>query len=100
MKTPPRLIQEFKIGRHRNHILVVVPLLADLEVTEDLARHIGFQWPFHHGTEALFRFVKIGLLRRDVQKPKSLQLPEEPLIGRNVTGNWMVFRTRNPQSSG
>src|SRR5205823_2927533 len=66
MKTPARLIQKFKIDRHGDHILVVVPLLADLEVTEDFARHIGFQRSFHHRAENLFRFVKIGLLRRDV----------------------------------
>ena len=34
VKTPARLIQEFEIGRHRDHVLVVVPLLANLEVTE------------------------------------------------------------------
>ena len=51
VKTPPRFIQEFQIGRHGNHVLVVVPLLAYLEVPEDFARYIGFQGPLHNGPE-------------------------------------------------
>src|SRR5690348_13647840 len=43
VKTPPRFIQEFQISRHRNYVLVVVPLLAYLEILENLARYIGLQ---------------------------------------------------------
>ena len=47
VKAPPRLIQEFEVGGHGDYILVVLPLLPNLEVTEDFARYIGFQGPFH-----------------------------------------------------
>src|SRR5208283_505 len=84
VKTLARFTQEFEIGGHGDDILVVVPLLADLEVVEDLTRHIGFQWPSDQGTEVVFRFLKIGFLRRDIEKPETIELPEESLIGRKV----------------
>src|SRR5215467_1583135 len=79
VKTPASLIQEFKVRRHGDHILVVVPLLADLEVTQDFARHIRLQRPFHDCAEAVFGFLKISLLRGDIEKAETLELPEESL---------------------
>ena len=60
VKTPPRLIQEFQISRHGNYVLVVVPLLADLEIVENLARYIGLQRPLHHGAESFFCPLKFA----------------------------------------
>ena len=84
VKTPPRFIQEFQISRHGNYVLVVVPLLAYLEIVENLARYIGLQGPLYHGPESFFCPLEVRRLRRDVEKAKSVELPEKALIGRKV----------------
>src|SRR5438477_13181048 len=54
VKTPPRFIQEFQISRHGNYVLVVVPLLAYLEILQNLARYIGLQGPLHNRPESFY----------------------------------------------
>jgi hypothetical protein len=40
VETAAALVQKLQVGRDRDNVLVVVPLLANLEVTQDLARHV------------------------------------------------------------
>src|ERR1700683_3755885 len=85
MKSSPRIIQELKILGYRHDVLAVVPLPPNLEVAEDFPRNIRFKRPFYQGAEAVFSRSKMGVLGCDVQKTKSFQLPEQPLIGVDVT---------------
>src|SRR5713101_307718 len=80
MKTPPGVVEEFKVGCHRHHVLVFLPLPANLEVTEDFAGYIGFEWLFDARAEALFGATKFGGAQRNVEQAKGLQVAEEPLI--------------------
>src|SRR5438309_8796861 len=80
MKAPPRLLEEFQVFGNGHDILVALPLSAHLEVTEDLARDVGFERPLYQGTETLLGILKIGVLRGDIEKPETLELPEEPLV--------------------
>ena len=84
MKLPPRFIQEFQIGGHRNHVLVVVPFLAYLEITKNLTRYIGLKWPLYDGAESFLGPLESSRLRSDVEKPKSVELPEKTLVGHKV----------------
>src|SRR6202163_2927771 len=85
MKSPPRIIQELKILGYRHDVLAVVPLPANLEVAEDFTGNVRFKRPFYQSTEASFSRSKMGVLWCDVQKAKSSQLPEQPLISIDVT---------------
>src|SRR5713101_1142525 len=84
MKTPSCFVEEFKVGCHRHNVLVLFPLPANLEVTEDFAGHIGFEWLLDARAEALFGATKFGGSRRNVEQAKGLQVAEEPLIRREM----------------
>lgn len=43
-KPLPGHVQELEIFSHRDHILVVIPLLSDLKVARDLGRSVRFEW--------------------------------------------------------
>src|SRR6266566_4070887 len=79
MKAPPRLIEEFQVFGHGHDILVALPLGTHLEVTEDLARDVGFERSLYQGAKTLLGLLKIGVLRGDIEKPETLELPKEPL---------------------
>src|SRR5882757_7734979 len=81
METSPRLREEFKVLGNGHDILVALPLPAHLEVAEDLARDVGFEGPLYQGAETLFGLLKIGVLRGDIEKPETLELTEESLVG-------------------
>src|SRR3979490_261889 len=84
MEAPPRLIEEFQILGDRHDILVALPLRAHLEVAEDLARDVGFERPLYQRTETLLSLLKIRIPRSDIDKPETLELTEEPLVGREM----------------
>src|SRR5207302_7729681 len=95
METSPPLLEEFKVLGNGHDILVALPLPAHLEVAEDLARDVGFERSFYQGTETLLGLLKIGVLRGDIEKPKTLELPKEPLVSpemRNEMGR--CFKAR------
>src|SRR5712691_11437280 len=81
MKAPPRPIEEFQVFGNRHDILVALPLPAHLEVAEELARDVGFERSLYQGAETLLGLLKIGVLRGDIEKPETLKLTEEPLVG-------------------
>jgi len=76
IEAPPRLREEFKVLCNGHDILVALPLRANLEVAEDVARDVGFERSLYQGTETLFGPLKIGVLRGDIEKPETLELPE------------------------
>src|SRR6266704_1516801 len=80
MKAPPRPFEEFQVFGNGHHILVELPLRAHLEVAEVPARDVGFEGLLYQGAETLLGLLKIGVLRGDIEKPKTLELPEEPVI--------------------
>jgi len=53
METPPGISEEFQVVRDRHDILVALPLHAHLEVAEDLARDVGFEWSLYQRAETL-----------------------------------------------
>jgi hypothetical protein len=81
MKPPAACIEEFEIFGDGHDILVPLPLRTDLEVAQNLARHIGFKRPFHYGPETLSRPPKLGVWGGDIQELETPELPKEPLIG-------------------
>src|ERR1700693_1123127 len=84
METSPRLVEEFKVLGNGHDILVALPLPAHLEVAEDLARDVGFEGPLYQRTETLLGLLKIGVLRGDIEEAETLELPEEPLVSREM----------------
>src|SRR5882762_7793956 len=80
METSPPLREEFKVLGNGHDILVALPLHAHLEVAKDLARDVGFEGPLYQGAKTLFGLLKIGVLCGDIEKPETLELPEEPLV--------------------
>ena len=100
MKTPPPLIEEFQVFGNGHDILVALPLRAHLEVAEDLARDVGFEGPLYQGTETLLGVLKIGVLRGDIEKPETLELPKEPLVSPEMRNEMRrCFKTGNPRNS-
>jgi hypothetical protein len=101
MEAPPRLIEEFKVLGNGHDILVTLPLPAHVEVAEDLSRNIRFKGPLYQGAETLLSLLKIGVLRGDIEKPETLELTEEPLVGPEMRNeNGTRCQTRNPRNSG
>ena len=56
---------------------MVVPPLPNLEVPQDFVYEVSFEGLFEERPEPLFDPLKIGFLRRDIQKPKATELPKQ-----------------------
>ena len=84
LKTLPRVPQEFEVSRHGNDVLVVVPLLPNLEIPKNLVRCVRFERPSDQGPEPLFGSAKIEFLYRDIQEPKTIELAKQRLIDKKM----------------
>src|SRR5882724_2799375 len=92
MKTAPGFVEKFKVGCHRNNVLVLFPLPSNLEVAQDFAGYIGFERVLDARAEAVFGAAKFCGSRGNVEQAKRLQVAEEPLIRREM-------RNKTPQAS-
>src|SRR5258708_39012620 len=92
MKTAPGFVEKFKVGCHRNNVLVLFPLPANLEVAQDFAGYIGFERVLDARAEAVLGAAKFGRSRGNVEKAKRLQVTEQPLIRREM-------RDKTPEAS-
>ena len=81
MKAALRFVQEFEVLRHRHNVLPFFESLADLEISQDFARHIGLERLLHDEAEALRCPRKLGVCRGYIKEAKSLKLAKERLVG-------------------
>ena len=60
---------------------MVVPPLPNLEIPQDFVSEVSFERLFEERPEPLLDLPKIAFPRRDIQKPKAMELPKQGLVG-------------------